>query len=186
METYILLCSQKNAKVGVEYKRDYLFSNAALDVFKGPTASADFAVGAEGFVAGAEVSYNVQEGKVSRYASALGYSTMDYSVALHGLNNLTAFSASYFHRVSPDIEAGARAVWDKKNVGGNVALEVGGKYAFDKVTFAKAKINNAGILGLGLTQSVRPGVKVTLGGSFDTAKLNDNAHKLGFSLALEA
>lgn len=40
-----VLFSQKNAKVALEYKQDYVFSNAALDVFKGPSVSADVSVG---------------------------------------------------------------------------------------------------------------------------------------------
>lgn len=35
----------KQAKVGVEYKQEYLFANTSVDVFKGPTVSADVAVG---------------------------------------------------------------------------------------------------------------------------------------------
>lgn len=53
-------------------------------------------------------------------------------------------------------------------------------------SFIKAKINNAGLLGLGYTQEVRKGVKLALGGSFDTARFHENAHKLGLSLTLEA
>jgi hypothetical protein len=41
----IILFSAKNVKVGLEYKQDYIFSNASLDVFKGPAVSADVAVG---------------------------------------------------------------------------------------------------------------------------------------------
>jgi voltage-dependent anion channel protein 2 len=51
---------------------------------------------------------------------------------------------------------------------------------------AQAKINNSGILGLAYTQALRPGVKATFGGQFDTARFNENAHKLGLSLTLEA
>lgn len=84
-----------------------------------------------------------------------------------------------------DVEAGAKAIWDKKS-SANVAIEVGTKYNLDKSSFLKAKVNNAGILGLGFSQTLRDGVKLGLGGSFDTARLNENVHKLGFSLTLEA
>jgi voltage-dependent anion channel protein 2 len=50
----------------------------------------------------------------------------------------------------------------------------------------QAKVNNAGILGLGFTQTLRPGVKASIAGSFDTTRFGDNAHKLGLSLTLEA
>ena len=101
------------------------------------------------------------------------------------MSNFSSFAAAYYHRVNPSVEAGAKAVYDKKSAS-NVALEVGTKYAFDADAFAKAKINNVGVLGLGFTQTVRPGVKVSLGASIDTARLQENAHKFGLSLALEA
>lgn len=66
-------------------------------------------------------------GSISRYAAALGYNAPEYSVTLHGLNNLNTFSASYYHRVSRDVEAGAKAVYDSKSTHGGVVLEVGSK-----------------------------------------------------------
>jgi voltage-dependent anion channel protein 2 len=136
-------------------------------------------------LAGGEIAYNVQDGKITRFGAALGYLNKDYSVALHGNNNFSTFSAGFYHVVKPDLEAGAKAVYDKKSAG-NVAIELGTKYTLDNTTFVKAKVNNAGILGLGLTQTVRPGIKVSLGGFFDTARFSENAHKLGISLNLEA
>ena len=66
-------------------------------------------------------------GNITRYAAALGYNAPEYSVTLHGLNNLSTFSASYYHRVNRDVEAGAKAVYDSKSTHGGVALEVGSK-----------------------------------------------------------
>jgi voltage-dependent anion channel protein 2 len=50
--------------------------------------------------------------------------------------------------VNPDVEAGAKAIYDTKAAGA-VALEVGAKAYLDSAAFVKAKINNAGILALG-------------------------------------
>ena len=94
---------------------------------QGPTFTADTVIGRDGFLVGAEASYNVTAGNISRYAAALGYNAPEYSVTLHGLNNLKTFSASYYHRVSPDVEAGAKAVYDSKSTQGGVVLEVGSK-----------------------------------------------------------
>jgi len=69
----------------------------------------------------------VTEGKVSRYSLAAGFSAPDYAVTVHGLGNLNAFSASYYHRVSSDVEAGAKAVYDTKATTSGVSLEVGTK-----------------------------------------------------------
>lgn len=40
-------------------------------------------------------------------------------------------------------------------------------------------------LCISYTQALRPGVKVNLGASVDTTRLNENAHKLGLSFTLE-
>jgi voltage-dependent anion channel protein 2 len=116
---------------------------------QGPTFTADAVLGRDGFLVGAEAAYNVTEGKISRYAAALGYNAPQYAVTLHGLNNLKTFSASYYHRVSRDVEAGAKAVYDAHATHGGVALEVGTKTYLDNSAFVKAKINNSGVVALG-------------------------------------
>ena len=137
----------KTAVLSTFYKQSSLHTRGALDIFKvrllhvsfsltdrvsflflqGPTFTADGVVGRDGFLAGAEASYNVTAGHISRYAAAIGYNAPEYSVTLHGLNNLNTFTASYYHRVSPEVEAAAKAVYDTKSTHGGVALEVGSK-----------------------------------------------------------
>lgn len=87
--------------------------------------------------------------------------------------------------MQPDLEAGGRATWNKA-ADAAVGFELGSKYTLDQDAFLKAKINNTGILGLGYTQNLRPGIKLSLGGSFDTTRLNENAHKLGVSFTFDA
>jgi voltage-dependent anion channel protein 2 len=76
---------------------------------------------------GAEAAFDVMEGKISRYAAAIGYNAPEYAVTLHALHNLNHFSASYYHRVNADVEAGAKAVYDPKATPGGMGLEVGTK-----------------------------------------------------------
>lgn len=177
---------QKSAILTSIYKQPSLHTRATVDLFKGPTFTADTVVGRDGFLVGAEASYDVASGAVTRYAGALGYAAPDYAVTLHGLGNLSTFAASYYHRVSKDVEAGAKAVYDTKSTTGGVSLEVGAKTYLDNAAFVKAKINNAGILCLGYTQALRPGVKVSWGLALDSTRLNDPtpgqaAHKVGAS-----
>jgi len=148
-------------------------------------------VGRDGFLVGAEAAYNVTEGRISRYALAAGFNAPEYSVTVHALNDLKSFSASYYHRVSPDVEAGAKAVYDPKLTNGGVAIEVGTKTYLDSAAFVKAKINNLGVLALGYTQSLRPGLKASFGLALDTQKLNEvdpsgPVHKVGMSFVFES
>lgn len=123
--------------------------------YKGPTFTADAVLGRDGFLLGAEAAYNVSGGNITRYAAAVGYNAPEYSITVHGLNNFNAFSASYYHRVSRDVEAGARALYDHKSTHGGVNLEVGTKTYLDSSSFIKAKINNAGVVALGKRFSER-------------------------------
>ncbi|KAJ3717127.1 voltage-dependent ion-selective channel [Lentinula raphanica] len=181
----------KTAAINAAFKQSGLHTRAALDIFKGPTFTADAVVGRDGFLLGAETAYDVTEGNITRYAAAIGYNAPEYAVTIHGLNNLRTFSASYYHRVSPDVEAGAKAVYDSKATTGGVALEVGTKVYLDPAAFVKAKINNVGVIALGYTQALRPGVKLGLGLAVDTQKLNQvspsgPAHKVGASFVFDS
>ncbi|KAG6853055.1 hypothetical protein C0991_007199 [Blastosporella zonata] len=181
----------KSALLNAAYKQSGFHTRGALDLFKGPTFTADTVFGRDGFLVGAEASYNVTEGNVTRYAAALGYNAPEYALTLHGLNNLKTFSASYYHRVSADVEAGAKAIYDSKSTTGGVALEVGAKAYLDAAAFVKAKINNSGVIALGYTQSLRPGVKAAFGLALDTQKLNEvspvgPSHKVGLSLTFDS
>jgi len=181
----------KSALLTATYKQPGLHTRAFLDIFKGPTFTADTVFGRNGFLVGAEAAYNVTEGRLTRYSGAVGFSAPDYAVAIHSLGNGSTFAASYYHRVSPDVEAGAKAIYDTKATTTGVNLEVGAKAYLDSAAFVKAKINNAGILALGYTQALRPGVKASFGLAIDTQKLNDvaptgPAHKVGASFTFEA
>lgn len=136
-------------------------------------------------------------------------------MTLHGLQKLSTFSASYYHRVNTDVEVGAKvrlfvisqsrqvsmklldvaqAIYNSKAPTSNVALEVGCKSYLDSASFVKAKINNAGILLLGYTQALRPGVKMSAGVALDTQKIGSSGlgekpatgsgHSVGLSLTL--
>jgi voltage-dependent anion channel protein 2 len=182
---------QKSALLNAVYKQSGFHTRAVLDVFKGPTFTADTVFGRDGFLVGAETSYNVTEGKITRSSAAIGYNAPEYAVTVHGLNNFSLFSASYYHRVSADVEAGAKAVYDTKATAPGVALEVGAKTYLDPAAFIKAKINNSGVLALGYTQALRPGVKASFGLALDTQRLNETsatgpAHKVGASFVFES
>ncbi|CAJ0635572.1 16811_t:CDS:2 [Entrophospora sp. SA101] len=153
----------KNIKGGLIFKQPGLHSKAYFDMDKGPIFQADTVIGKEGFLVGGDASYDVADGKISRYGIAAGYVAPDYSITLRATNLLSTYTLLYFHRVQSDIEAGAKAVLDDSGV----KMELGTRYILDKHSFVKAKIDNSGCLGLGYTQELRPGIKLSLGGHID-------------------
>ncbi|OOQ86254.1 Mitochondrial outer membrane protein porin [Penicillium brasilianum] len=175
----------KGAKLNLYFKQPNLHARAFFDLLNGPTANLDAVLGHEGFLVGAEGGYDVNKAAITKYSAAVGYSVPQYSAAITASNNLSLFSASYYHRVNAQVEAGAKASWDSTS-GNAVGLEVASKYRLDPSSFAKAKINDRGIAALAYNVLLRPGVTLGLGASFDTQNLNQAAHKVGASFTFEA
>ncbi|KAI9755269.1 MAG: Mitochondrial porin [Lichina confinis] len=184
--THFLPATQaKGAKVNLFFKQPSFHVRAFFDLFRGPTATLDAVIGHEGFLAGAEAAYDVQKATITRYSAAVGYTVPEYTAAVTATNNLSIFSASYYHRVNSQVEAGARAMWDSKG-SNNVGLELASKYRLDPTSFAKAKINDRGLAALAYNVVLRPGVTLGLGTSFDTQNLTEGGHKVGASLTFES
>ncbi|KAL9042195.1 MAG: hypothetical protein Q9180_000775 [Flavoplaca navasiana] len=166
------------AKLNLSFKQPNFHARAFFDLMKGPTANIDAVLGREGFLVGAEAGYDVQKAAITRYAAAVGYTVPQYSAAITASNNLSVFSAAYYHKVNSEVEAGAKATWDSKG-SNNVGLEVAGKWRLDPTSFAKAKVNDRGVASLAYNVLLRSGVTVGAGISLDTQKLNESAHKVG-------
>ncbi|KAJ5081556.1 Porin eukaryotic type [Penicillium alfredii] len=182
---YLPAKQSKGAKLNLYFKQPNLNARAFFDLLNGPSANFDAVLGHEGFLVGAEGGYDVQKAAITKYSAAVGYSVAQYSAAITASNNLSLFSASYYHRVNAQVEAGAKASWDSTS-GNAVGLEVASKYRLDPSSFAKAKINDRGIAALAYNVLLRPGVTLGLGASFDTQNLNQAAHKVGASFSFEA
>ncbi|KAJ1733458.1 Mitochondrial porin [Coemansia sp. RSA 2049] len=180
------LSSAKRAlRSKINYQQENVFARVNIDALS-PSATADVTISRDGLLAGAELAYDVNSGAVTKTNSTLGYAGPDYLITLQGNNSLNLFQLAFYQRVTKNVEAGARAVYDYKNPDGGVSAEIGSKYILDSDAYVKAKVDNAGRLGLSFTQLLRPGVKLSLAGLFDTARLQENTHKMGAALTFEA
>jgi len=130
--------STYGGKLNLHYKQPNVHVRSFIDLFKGPVAAVDLTLGHEGFLVGAEGGYDVQKAAITKYSLAAGYSQGSYAAAITATNNLTIFSASYYHKVNTEVEAGAKATWDSA-AGSNVGLEVASKYKLDPSSFAKVR-----------------------------------------------
>ncbi|KAJ2557213.1 Mitochondrial porin [Coemansia sp. RSA 1933] len=180
------LSSAKRAlRSKINYQQENVFARVNIDALS-PSATADVTISRDGLLAGAELAYDLNSGAVTKTNSTLGFAGPDYMITLQGNNSLNLFQLAFYQRVTKNVEAGARAVYDYKNPEGGVSAELGSKYILDNDAYVKAKVDNAGRLGLSFTQLLRPGVKLSLAGLFDTARLQENTHKMGAALTFEA
>jgi voltage-dependent anion channel protein 2 len=136
---YLPAKSTYAGKLNLHYKQPNVHVRSFIDLFKGPVATVDLTLGHEGFLVGAEGGYDVQKAAMTKYSLAAGYSQGSYAAAITATNNLSIFSASYYHKVNAEVEAGAKATWDSA-AGSNVGLEVASKYKLDPSSFAKVRI----------------------------------------------
>jgi len=176
--------TSKSAKFNLYYQQPHFHTRAFFDLVKGPTATVDAVIGSEGFLAGGELSYDVNKASITKYSAAVGYKHEDYTAAITATNNLSIFAASYYHKVNKKVETGAKAVWDSKT-SNTVGLEVAGKYRHDPISFSKVKINDRGVAAVAYNTLIRPGVTLGVGVSFDTTKLKEATHTIGTSFTFE-
>ncbi|KAL2118523.1 hypothetical protein VTJ04DRAFT_8183 [Mycothermus thermophilus] len=172
-------------KFNLHFQQSNFHGRAFFDLLKGPTASIDAIVGRDGFLAGASAGYDVAKAKITGYSAAIGYQAPTYSAAITATDNLSVFSASYYHKVNSQVEAGSKATWNSKS-GNAVGLEVAAKYRLDPVSFVKAKINDRGVAAVAYNVLLREGVTLGVGASFDTQKLDQATHKVGTSFTFES
>ncbi|TID29911.1 hypothetical protein CANINC_001422 [Pichia inconspicua] len=180
--------ASKSFKLNTYFNHDTISARAFVDLLKGPIFNADFTYGKEGFTTGGAVTYDVSSAKLSSYSSALGYKSSTYALALVASNNLSVFTAGYYHKVSPILEVGSKATYDSKTTtsGNPVAIEIASKYILDPSAFVKAKIADSGIVTLAYQQNLNNNVKLGLGAAFDALKINESNHKIGASLSFQA
>ncbi|GMM34342.1 hypothetical protein DASC09_016670 [Saccharomycopsis crataegensis] len=183
--TSVVPNSAKSAKVNVYFSQPNVNIRGFVNLLKGPSFNGDFTVGHNGYILGSECAYDFGKGKLSRYSSSIGYIHPAYSVGIHATKNFDVFSASYFHKVTPAVEAGAKAVYDVKATDEKkpVSVEFATKYSLDKTSFLKAKLADSGLAAFSYNQKMKQGVSLGVGVSFDALRLADPVHKIGMSVS---
>lgn len=179
--------ASKSVKFNTYFVQNAIYSRVFVDLLKGPVFNADATYGQDGFTAGGAFTYDVKSAALTGYTTAIGYKADSYAVALVASNNLSVFTAGYYHKVTQDLEVGSKATFDSKATSGNpVSVELASKYKLDSTAFVKSKLTDSGIVSLAYQQELTKGVKLGFGGAFDALKLGESAHKLGASLSFSA
>ncbi|XP_078577915.1 non-selective voltage-gated ion channel VDAC2-like isoform X2 [Branchiostoma floridae x Branchiostoma japonicum] len=175
---------KKSGQIKTAYKMDYLNVGADVDLdFAGPTIHGAAVLGYEGWLAGYQMSFDTAKSKLTRSNFALGYKTGDFQLHTN-VNDGTEFGGSIYQKVNNNLETGVNLAWTAGS--NNTRFGLAAKYTIDSKSSFRAKVNNSSQIGLGYTQEVRPGVKVTLSTLLDGKNFNQGGHKLGLGLDLEA
>nr|DBA15392.1 TPA: hypothetical protein GDO54_004613 [Pyxicephalus adspersus] len=121
--------------------------------------------------------------KLTKNNFAVGYKTGDFQLHTN-VNDGSEFAGSIYQKVSDKLETSVNLAWTAGN--NSTRFGIATKYQLDSNASISAKVNNASLVGVGYTQTLRPGVKLTLSALVDGKNINVGGHKLGLGLELEA
>uniref|UniRef100_A0AAZ3RE85 Non-selective voltage-gated ion channel VDAC2 n=1 Tax=Oncorhynchus tshawytscha TaxID=74940 RepID=A0AAZ3RE85_ONCTS len=175
---------KKSGKVKTAYKREFVNLGCDVDFdFAGPTIHGAAVVGYEGWLAGYQMTFDTAKSKMTQNNFAVGYKTGDFQLHTN-VNDGAQFGGSIYQKVSPVLETAVNLAWTAGSNSTNFGIAA--KYQLDKSASISAKVNNNSLVGVGYTQTLRPGVKLTLSALVDGKGINTGGHKLGLGLELEA
>ncbi|XP_037338315.2 voltage-dependent anion-selective channel protein 3 isoform X1 [Pungitius pungitius] len=175
---------KKSAKLKSAYKQDFVNVGCDLEFdVAGPTAHAAAVLGYEGWLAGYQLAFDTAKSKLTQNNFALGYKAGDFQLHTN-VNDGTEFAGSVYQKVNSNLETAVHLAWTAGS--NNTRFGIGAKYQLDKDASLSAKVNNACLVGVGYTQNLRPGVKLTLSGLLDGKNVNGGGHKVGLGFELEA
>jgi len=137
----------------------------------------------QGWLAGVQLGVDATKNKLTKSNFALGYENSEFTLHTH-VNDGQQFGGSIFQKVSDKLQTGIMLSWTSGT--NQTQFGFGSVYCLDKETSFRAKVNNAGSLGLGFTHRLKDGIEMTLSAAIDGKNFNQGGHKLGFGLNLEA
>ncbi|XP_021569801.1 voltage-dependent anion-selective channel protein 2 isoform X1 [Carlito syrichta] len=175
---------KKSGKIKSSYKRECINLGCDVDFdFAGPAIHGSAVFGYEGWLAGYQMTFDSAKSKLTRNNFAVGYRTGDFQLHTN-VNDGTEFGGSIYQKVCEDLDTSVNLAWTS---GTNCTrFGIAAKYQLDPTASISAKVNNSSLIGVGYTQTLRPGVKLTLSALVDGKSINAGGHKLGLALELEA
>ncbi|XP_028313136.1 voltage-dependent anion-selective channel protein 3 isoform X1 [Gouania willdenowi] len=175
---------KKSAKLKTAYKRDFMNVGCDLDFdMSGPTVHAAAVLGYEGWLAGYQLAFDTAKSKMTQNNFALGYKAGDFQLHTN-VNDGIEFGGSIYQKVNSNLETAVHLAWTAGS--NNTRFGLGAKYQLDKDASLSTKVNSACLVGVGYTQTLRPGVKLTLSALIDGKNVNAGGHKVGMGFELEA
>jgi len=180
---------KRTGRVKAEYERENVHVNTdVLLEAGGPLVTAASVFGYEGWLGGVQGAYSTQQGKLVSNSIALGYKHPKY--ILHTfVSNGSEFGGSVYHKVNGDLELSASLGWRQGVDGGAstaATMGVAAQYKVDKDLVVRGKVTNTSQVGLAMTHTLKPGLKLTLSCLSNLRNFNEGGHKFGVGVEFES
>jgi len=137
--------AKPSAKVNVDYSQEYFAGSVSLDTaVKNLQTKVEgtAVVGLEGLSFGGQARFDVSgDNELEDYNAAVEYTQDDFTATVQSSDKAEKITASYFQKVSSDLQVGATVEFGKSRV-----LTIGDEYQLDADTTLKAKANTQGVV----------------------------------------
>jgi len=137
--------AKTSAKVNVDYSQEYFAGSVSLDTaVKNLQTKVEgtAVVGLEGLSFGGQARFDVSgDNELEDYNAAVEYTQDDFTATVQSSDKAEKITASYFQKVSSDLQVGATVEFGKSRV-----LTIGDEYQLDADTTLKAKANTQGVV----------------------------------------
>ncbi|GAB5578499.1 voltage-dependent anion-selective channel protein 2 [Prionailurus iriomotensis] len=175
---------KKSGKIKSSYKRECINLGCDVDFdFAGPAIHGSAVFGYEGWLAGYQMTFDSAKSKLTRNNFAVGYRTGDFQLHTNSMMGQN-LEDQFIRKYVKTLDTSVNLAWTS---GTNCTrFGIAAKYQLDPTASISAKVNNSSLIGVGYTQTLRPGVKLTLSALVDGKSINAGGHKLGLALELEA
>jgi len=182
--TFAPQSGKKTGTVKAAFKHDAIHLNTDVDLdYAGAILHSAAVLNYQGWLAGAQLSFDPSKNKLTRTNFAIGFSAPEF--ILHSnVNDGQEFAGSVYQRVNDRLETGIHMAWTASTNGTRFGL--GCVYKLDSDSSLRAKVSNTSQIGLGFTHRLRDGISLTLNALIDGKNFNQGGHKLGLGFDLEA
>uniref|UniRef100_A0A672REA5 Non-selective voltage-gated ion channel VDAC1 n=1 Tax=Sinocyclocheilus grahami TaxID=75366 RepID=A0A672REA5_SINGR len=175
---------KKSGKIKSGYQREHINLGCDVDYdINGTAVHGAMVVGFEGWLAGYQMTFEAGRNRVTQSNFAVGYKTDEFQLHTN-VNDGTEFGGSIYQKVNDNLETAVNLAWTAGN--SNTRFGIAAKYQIDADASFSAKVNNSSLVGLGYTQTLKPGIKLTISALLDGKNVNAGGHKLGLGLEFEA
>uniref|UniRef100_A0A2K5PXX7 Non-selective voltage-gated ion channel VDAC1 n=1 Tax=Cebus imitator TaxID=2715852 RepID=A0A2K5PXX7_CEBIM len=155
----------KSAKIKTGHKQEHINLSCDMDFnIAGPSIQSALVY---------QMNFETAKFQVTQSNFAVGYKTDEFK-----------FGGSVYQKVNKKLETTVNLTWTAVN--SNTCFGIAAKYPIDPEACFSAKVNNSSLIGLGYTQTLKPGIKMTLSALLDGKNINACGHKLGLGLEFQA
>ncbi|KAL8168339.1 hypothetical protein V2J09_009838 [Rumex salicifolius] len=178
-----ILPDYTSGKLEVQYFHHHGTLTTSATLNKNPIINLSATLGTPTISFGAEAGYDTTSRYVTKYTAGISVTKPECCASIILGEKGDTITASYLHHLDESSRSTVVGEFNRKFSTNENTFTVGGSYAIDSITVAKAKLNNHGKLGAALQHELMPKSILTLAGDFDTKALDRNP-RFGVAFAL--